>query len=537
ADLAYPPLRQCPDFNEALWIKTWLTYRVGAILLECDKRKFMGGYLSFFSKIEQTKRDFKALQNSKIYSIKHKLKFKDEVSFELFLKNYSKLESLILSCENYEALSELLLSNTSFVLQNYERVQKWLNSNEFKQNYERQNHPYPSLLNPNKLNDENEPLNYNKISAELAWELNLPLPRKYNFAYTLMHGAGGSSFYWFMRSLKVKCANSWIGDDREYYKENYTLLRHSKGDFWIWIIHYAFFHYKKTLQLLDPNAPLLILVRDPISVWKHLINHQSGSSRTKNVFSLDDDYALLIPDILYTRAFYENEKYKSEKSTAPNLENLHLHSGTMVFDDVRKIIAHKEVFYIDMQEIMPQNAFKTLSYLANKFHFNAPNSKEKNFYEIMHNTGGIVAILDFKIMLDEDLFVYVDSAKTRRYLDKNYININEEILGLDPENFKLCIKKEHYDLLLKSEFYEKTKRYLKGLYAYYLKRVEIEKKKLLTEEQMLEYFKNDKALALKFKKVFDEELHHIKTHRPDIVELWKYYKEFEKICEEFENKH
>ncbi|ECK6872916.1 DUF2972 domain-containing protein, partial [Campylobacter upsaliensis] len=508
----------------------WLTYRLGRVLLECDRDKLKGGYFKFFSKIKQAKKEFKALKESKVYKLKDKLKFKNEEDFDLLIKNYALIENLL---THYEALNEVIVSNVAFVLKYYDEVSLWLNSKEFKETYEDKNHPYPPLLNPDKLNDENYILNYEKIPANLAWEMNLPLPRRYEFAYTLMHGAGGSGFYWFMKSLKVECANSWVGDDKAYYKENYKALTQLKNDFFIWIIHYAFFHYKKSLQLLSSNFPLLILVRDPISVFKHLINHQSGSSRKKNVFDLNDDYALLIPDILYTSTSYENEKYKGEKSIAPNLENLHLHSGTMVFDNVRKTIAHKEVFYIDMQEIMPQNAFKTFTNLAKKFNFTPPNPKEKDFYKIMHNTGGLVAILDFKVMLDKEISIFVDSAKTRRYLNQNFMNINEEILGLDPENFKLCIEKRHYDLLLeKNELYEKTKHYLKGLYEYYLKRVEIEKKKLLNEKQILEYFKNNKTLALKFKKAFDIELEHIKTHRPDIVASWKYYKEFEKMCEE-----
>ncbi|EMQ4847677.1 DUF2972 domain-containing protein, partial [Campylobacter upsaliensis] len=503
---------------------------LGRVLLECDRDKLKGGYFKFFSKIKQAKKEFKALKESRVYRLKDKLKFKNEEDFDLFIKNYALIENLL---THYEALNEVIVLNMAFVLEHFDEVSLWLNSKEFKEKYEDINHPYPPLLNPDKLNDENYILNYEKIPANLAWEMNLPLPRRYKFAYTLMHGAGGSSFYWFMKSLKVECANSWVGDDKAYYKENYKALTQLKNDFFIWIIHYAFFHYKKSLQLLSSNFPLLILVRDPISVFKHLINHQSGSSRKKNVFDLNDDYALLIPDILYTSTSYENEKYKGEKSIAPNLENLHLHSGTMVFDNVRKTIAHKEVFYIDMQEIMPQNAFKTFTNLAKKFNFTPPNPKEKDFYKIMHNTGGLVAILDFKVMLDKEISIFVDSAKTRRYLNQNFMNINEEILGLDPENFKLCIEKRHYDLLLeKNELYEKTKHYLKGLYEYYLKRVEIEKKKLLNEKQILEYFKNNKTLALKFKKAFDIELEHIKTHRPDIVNSWKHYKEFEKMCEE-----
>ncbi|WP_333721564.1 DUF2972 domain-containing protein [Campylobacter helveticus] len=40
-----------------------------------------------------------------------------------------------------------------------------------------------------------------------------------------------------------------------------------------------------------------------------------------------------------------------------------------------------------------------------------------------------------------------------------------------------------------------------------------------------------------FKKVFDKEFTHIKANRPDIVASWKYYKEFEKMCEDFENQN
>ncbi|MCR2097775.1 DUF2972 domain-containing protein [Campylobacter upsaliensis] len=50
---------------------------------------------------------------------------------------------------------------------------------------------------------------------------------------------------------------------------------------------------------------------------------------------------------------------------------------------------------------------------------------------------------------------------------------------------------------------------------------------------MLEYFKNNKTLALQFKTLLDKELAHIKQTRPDIIASWKYYEEFEKICEGF----
>ncbi len=60
-----------------------------------------------------------------------------------------------------------------------------------------------------------------------------------------MHGAGGSSFYWFMKSLKVECANSWVGDDKAYYKENYKALTQLKNDFFYGLFIMLFFIIRK----------------------------------------------------------------------------------------------------------------------------------------------------------------------------------------------------------------------------------------------------------------------------------------------------
>ncbi|EKM9285894.1 DUF2972 domain-containing protein, partial [Campylobacter upsaliensis] len=57
----------------------------------------------------------------------------------------------------------------------------------------------------------------------------------------------------------------------------------------------------------------------------------------------------------------------------------------------------------------------------------------------------------------------------------------------------------------------------------------------LNENDMLEFFKNNANLALQFKALLDKELIHIKQTRPDIITSWKYYQEFEKICEGLKN--
>ncbi|WP_275583319.1 DUF2972 domain-containing protein [Campylobacter molothri] len=46
--------------------------------------------------------------------------------------------------------------------------------------------------------------------------------------------------------------------------------------------------------------------------------------------------------------------------------------------------------------------------------------------------------------------------------------------------------------------------------------------------------KQNRDIAFAFKNKFDKDYVHIKQHRPDIVASWKYYQEFEKMCEELD---
>ncbi|EDP2687118.1 DUF2972 domain-containing protein, partial [Campylobacter jejuni] len=61
-----------------------------------------------------------------------------------------------------------------------------------------------------------------------------------------------------------------------------------------------------------------------------------------------------------------------------------------------------------------------------------------------------------------------------------------------------------------------------------------ERNKLFKEEDILNYLKKNKDLALKLKGILDKDYIHIKKHRPDIVASWKYYQEFEKMCKELD---
>ncbi len=61
--------------------------------------------------------------------------------------------------------------------------------------------------------------------------------------------------------------------------------------------------------------------------------------------------------------------------------------------------------------------------------------------------------------------------------------------------------------------------------------VEDEKCKEIKILDVLQYFKVKPKQAKIYKEILDKELIFIKKERPDIVDSWKYYKEFEKMCE------
>ncbi|EOH9832616.1 capsular biosynthesis protein, partial [Campylobacter jejuni] len=89
-------------------------------------------------------------------------------------------------------------------IQNFNLIEEWLLSNDFNEKYKKENHPYPSLLDPKKLNDENEKINYKNIPAELAWEMNLPLPDGYKFVLIGGHGTGEKAFQEMLSRCNVK---------------------------------------------------------------------------------------------------------------------------------------------------------------------------------------------------------------------------------------------------------------------------------------------------------------------------------------------
>lgn len=105
-------------------------------------------------------------------------------------------------------------------------------------------------------------------------------------------------------------------------------------------------------------------------------------------------------------------------------------------------------------------------------------------------------------------------------------------LDLKYEDIYISIDDKEFNLLKKdTTLFLKVKDYIKDFILALEKKIdEIENSKI-NENDVLNYIKKDKELMREVKKIFDQEYETIKQHRPDIVASWKYYQEFEKMCE------
>ncbi|EKJ3588208.1 glycosyl transferase, partial [Campylobacter coli] len=170
---------------------------LGEVLIKADVNKFKDGYFFLFKNIEQTKKDYKIIKEILDLS----KKFEENIytilaeNKNLFMCNLDNLKIILDLHKNYIPVLKVIFQNFNYTLNHLEMIQEWLLSSDFKQRFQDVNHPYPSLLDPKKLNDQAEKINYHNISGELAWKMNLPLPENYKLIWLWAACSGTMAIY------------------------------------------------------------------------------------------------------------------------------------------------------------------------------------------------------------------------------------------------------------------------------------------------------------------------------------------------------
>lgn len=526
-ELKYCKLESCEDYNKSLRYRCHLSYMLGEILIKAHKTWYKGGYFKMFYSLKEKYRLYQNIQEI-ISILPEDLHY---YFYNLIIKSYKiniqDLASVIKRHRNYMPILENIFQNFDFFIQYFEFVQSWLLSDEFEKIYKQENHPYPPLFDPQKLNDKNEKVNYKNISAELAWKMNFPFPNKYKFCLLSFGLAGHVALDLYLR--KCSCCLLYANQtnlDKIYHFKHENLVLNVCS---LWVRDFEF--QKKVLYLLH-KTPILILVRDPIERIKHGVNHgyyAKSKQKPYDEFNMGDDVNVVLDRFKY----YYNSIPSDFPYFPESVDNI-LNKSTFLLNSF--IDKNKNyIYYIDMKEILPDKSFETICQLSKKFKFNSPKQNDLAFFrEMKNNIFRYILPLIMNINYNEqNIKIYIENSHSR---DSNVTDLFEYIYGKEHIFYGkvyFYLKKEDFKFLDIKDFILYIKKYIDSfMYKLNLK-ISFMQKHRINESNVLDYFKTNKTMAIKLKKILDNELTHIKQYSPNIIASWKYYQDFERVCKNF----
>ncbi|HEF1152159.1 TPA: DUF2972 domain-containing protein, partial [Campylobacter jejuni] len=529
--LKYPSLETCSDYNEALRCKFHLSYMIGEVLIKAYQNWYKGGGFKLKNNIKKANKEFQIFREilKEFKELNGEALKAIQDNKQLFLKEFPRIKNILKTHQNYQPIMNNIFHNFNYFIKNFDLIEEWLLSDDFKEKYKKENHPYPSLLDPKKLNDENEKINYHNISAELAWEMNLPLPENYEFVFWGSHGVGNIAFHTFLSTYKIKqipCPESFDGKECFFYFFN-SLMSFAFVKKYITIINYInnvdYFGGTKFYSLISLKKSVY-LVRDPLStLLTHLCTKRRGENY-KTIIDFPDE----IISVLKNRVSYNGK----EKPSFEDIEFIITHEYKVFHDFLLKqqLKYIEDTYFIDCTQLHQ----KTFDNLSNKF--NLVPDTQIDFSSRVSDYHFILPLyinLKKYFKINENIFIVITNCY---FLENDYIDITN-IFNLKTE-LLVAISNEYYGIFFKNinkEIIIDITKYLKKYIISIINYKILENQKRLSESELLKYFNQHIDICYQFKKILDEDhLPYIKQHRPDIVASWKYYQEFERMCKELD---
>lgn len=456
----------------------------------------------------------------------------------------------------------------------YPHIKYWTNSKEFKERYLNTNYLYPPLLNPDSID-------YKSISAELAWELNLPLPPNYDYIYLTSGSSASEASMYFFGECNV-CFNRPGYDSKKAFLHCYEFLQsdtdsRKKGLFFYTGEVSSYTNAQHLVASIHKKVPIFYIARDPIGRIKHMLNHIENVDvkqiRTKR--NLKSDFADFFPKLTYSGGVDKPSfDYLQCCSDDSWLVNTTLNTSSAFNGILDKA---KFIHCIDFSDMKFEKAFETYCDLANVLGFDKPKNKEL-FTNRITPTTSTLTFLPF------DIYAHIDDIFSVNMADKQ-INLKSEDSSYKEGGYVISITAQHLLPMLKGEFmaagyidrsaqkvalttdlvditdeicpnliiddvkilvitqkglkdneilYNAAKDYVNGLINYFKIKVKGCKDQQLSEKDVLEFFRTNLKSRKFIKNVLDRELGYIKLHYPHFIDKWDSYKEFEKICAELD---
>lgn len=473
-----------------------------------------------------------------------------EESIKQYKAKQNEITQILEKFQYYKALIQTIHNNASFFVLHFEQIKIWLESQEFKDRFLTKLFAYPSLINPHTAD-------YEKLGADVAWELNLPL----NYTPKLVWMAIQSSATMMnilatelltqkqIYTLSNNACGAWNAEGfwhntNRLYK---YCLEHKPEIISVGFRNFKFFH------LLLSNTKVAYIVRDPISLFRLAVNHIDNEALQKGVenFTLAMDCKR---DVFAKLSYYGNKD-------APDINRIMHYKDKgwfgFCFDFYKTIEILKsldiEPICLEFTKMKPKNAFNTYKQMQKLCNFRIENEEALNTllsHRINRFEGSLISlpvrlyVHEKHLQTSQETFCCegewgggVDILITTHALhpDKtDFKDLTKEIFQTRKllfENIVILIKHSQSAVLKSNaKLFTAVKIWLHSYMDSFEQNEKNIKAKLYDERQILEYFKERKDLALKFKESLDRCYKHIKEKYPHYVKKWKFYKEFENLC-------
>ncbi|VEG62100.1 sugar transferase [Campylobacter jejuni subsp. doylei] len=535
--LKYPNLETCPDYSESLRYKFHLSYMLGEVLIKAGKIWHKGGGFKLKNNIKKVNKEFQIFREIfKEFDQINSSVLKGLIdNKQLFLKEFPRIKNILKIHQDYKAILDNIFHNFNYFIQNFDLIEEWLLSDDFKEKYKKENHPYPSLLDPKKLNDENEEINYHNIPAELAWEMNLPLPDRYEF----IHLAHFGSAYQAMRALyfycNLKVAHCFSPENGKItYNSIYDQLFSHCNVLYLDGFNMTNKGQYKFFNLIAKKVPLVTVVRDPIERFKPLVNHLTHNPNTKHEFNLSDD-----PEIILDSVRYYN--IDNSSSTHPNVKNIttsscgymsninfSLKSRIDCLTNITKII------YLDMDKIIGKNTFNTMKVLSRILGFNIPNSINQKKFNGKINGGDFLGLLPRTLRVscskNKDILITIT---THQQAPLEIYDITNKIFNnkLFSDEILIFMENEQNFNIIYDDYklFDKISKYFKRFIYILEEQIKKENEKRVQVQEILSFFKNHRDIYDYFSNIFKFELQDLENSNFKIIKKWNAYEQFNNL--------
>ncbi|MBK1972127.1 DUF2972 domain-containing protein, partial [Campylobacter sp. TTU_617] len=398
-------------------------------------------------------------------------------------------------------------------------------------------------LDSNKLKDINEELNYHTIDANLAWDLNLPLPDNYEFMWIGGHGTGTYALRYFLMHSDAFIPNNFFEDtsgktgfQRYEYAFN-IFVKNPNFKNIINIKEIDFEDFEKFCKLIQKKCKFIFQIRDYFEIFTCYSNHRNRQPNAIMEFDLNQDLYKVFNRFYFFSSGgcnYPRKLKLKDFQSKPLCKEFGFRSCIFEYSMIKIFDNVLDILYIDVKDISGEKTYFTMKKICN--FLNLSFKEDVNYAEkYVSNDINILfpLIIDISSKTNNNTKLKIISHNNK-FNDDIYQDITSQLSIRQYEyQFKVLIKKDKF-LLINNSLLKYLQSYFNNFSNILNEIMKKQKQERVKESDYLDIYRLDRDIRQKLYQMCNYELTHIKEHRPDIIASWKYYQEFEKMCKELD---